>query len=67
MRRTNPDLLRRCLYFQAFPVEFSSNFFNLLLTRFHQPKIIIVKHLYQGRNNETRLAVEPLTLRSWSS
>ena len=67
MRRTNPDSLRSCLSFQVFPVEFSSDFFNLLLARFHQAEIIIVKHLIQGRNNETRLGVEPLTLRSWSS
>ena len=67
MRRTNPDSLRSYLCFQVFPVEFSSDFFNLLLARFHQAEIIIVKHLIQGRNNETRLGVEPLTLRSWSS
>ena len=40
---------------------------NLLLARFHQAEIIIVKHLIQGRNNEIRLGGEPLTLRSWSS
>ena len=40
-------------------VEFSSDFFNLLLARFHQAKVIIVKHFIQGRNNETRLEVEP--------
>ena len=48
--------------FSSFPVEFSSDFLNLLLARFHQAEIIIVKHLIQGRNNETRLVVEPLTL-----
>ena len=26
-----------------------------------------MKHLIQGRNNETKLGVAPLTLRSWSS
>ena len=67
MRRTNPDLLRSCLCFQIFPVEFSSGFFNLQLARFHQAEIIIVKQLAQGRNNEISLGVEPLTLRSWSS
>ena len=51
----------------SFPVDFSSDFFNLLLARLHQAEIIIVKRLIQGRNNETRLGVEPLTLRSWSS
>ena len=44
-----------------FPFEFSSDFFNLLLVRFHQAEIIIVKHLIQGRNNATRVGVEPLT------
>ena len=66
MRKTNPDSLTSCLCFLVFPVEFSSDFFNLLLARFHQAEIIIVKHLIQGRINETRLGVEPLTLRSWS-
>ena len=47
-----------------FPVEFSSDFFNLLLARFHKAEIIIiVKHLVLGRNNEIRWGVEPLTLR----
>ena len=32
---------------------------NLLLVRSHQAKIIIVKHLIQGRNNVTRVWVEP--------
>ena len=32
---------------------------NLLLVRSHQPEIIIVKHLIQGRNNVTRVRVEP--------
>ena len=67
MRRTNPDSLGSCLCFQVFPVDFFSDFVNLLLARFHQAEIIIVKHLVQGRNNETRLGVEPLTSRSWSS
>ena len=47
--------------FPSFPVEFSSDFFNLLLARFHQAEIIIVKHLIQGRNNETtRPLIDPL-------
>ena len=62
MRRTNPDSLRSCLCSKVFPVEFSSDFFNLLLARFHQAEMIIVKQLIQGRNNETRLGFEPLTL-----
>ena len=32
---------------------------NLLLVRSHQAGIIIVKHLIQGRNNVTRVRVEP--------
>ena len=67
MRRTNPDSLRGCLRFQVFRLNFASDFFTLLLARFHQAEIFIVKYLIQGRNNETRLGVEPLTLRSWSS
>ena len=66
MRGTNPDSLKSCLCFQVFPVEFSSDFFNLLLARFHQAEIIIVKHLIQGRINEPGLGVELLTLRTWS-
>ena len=54
-------------FVSRFPVEFSSDFFNSLLARFHQAEIINVKHLIQGCINETRLGVEPLTLRSWPS
>ena len=32
---------------------------NLLLVRSHPAEIIIVKRLIQGRNNETRVRVEP--------
>ena len=67
MRRTNADSLRSCLCFQVFWLNFASDFFNSLLAGFHQAEIIIVKHLIQGRNNEARLGVEILTLRSWSS
>ena len=67
MRKTNPDSLRKCLCFHVFRLNFAFDFFNLLLARFHQAEIIIVKHLIQGRYNETSLVVEPLTLRSWSS
>ena len=67
MFNTNPDSLRSFLCFLVFQLNFASDFFNLLLAGFHQAKIIIVKHLIQGRNNETRLGVEPLTLQSWSS
>ena len=51
----------------VFRLNFASDFFNLLLAGFHQAEIIIVKHLIQGRNNETRLGVKSVTLRSWSS
>ena len=61
MRRTNPDSRRSCLCFRVFRLNFASDFIDLLLARFHQVEIIIVKHLIQGRNNETRLRVEPLT------
>ena len=64
MRRTNPDSLRSCLGFQVFRLNFLLDIFNLLLARFHQAEIIIVKHLTQGRSNKTRLGAEPLTLRS---
>ena len=33
--------------------RFASDFFNLLLVRFHQAEIIIVKHLIQRRYEET--------------
>ena len=64
MRRTNPDLLRSCLCFRIFRLNFASDFFNLLLVRFHQAEIIVVKHLVQGRNNETCVGVEPSILRT---
>ena len=67
MRRTNPDSLRSCLCFQVFRLNFVFDFFNSLVAGFHQAEIIIVKHLIQGRNKETRLGVEPLSLQSWSS
>ena len=67
MRRTNPDSLRSCLCFQVFRLNFLLDFFILLLAGFHQAETIIMKHLIQGRNNETRLGVEPLTLRSQPS
>ena len=67
MLRTNPDSLRSCLCFRVFRLTFASDFFNLLLAGFHQAEIIIVTHLIHGSNSATRLGVEPLTLRSWSS
>ena len=61
MLRTNPDSLRSCHCFRGFRLNYASDFFNLLLARLHQAEIINVKHFIQGRNNETRLGVEPLT------
>ena len=67
MHRTNPDsLIRSCLCFRVFRLKFASDFFNLLLVRFHQPEII-VKHFIQGRNNEAWMGVESATLQSWPS
>ena len=67
MLRTNPDSLRSCFCFRVFRLHFAADFFNLLFARFYLADIIIVKHLIQERNNETRLGVEPLTLRSLRS
>ena len=55
------------LSFRVFRLNFASHFFNLLLVRFHQAEILVEKHLIQGRNNEARVGVELLTLRSWPS
>ena len=63
MHRTNPDSLRSCLRFRIFRLNFASDFFNLLLVRFHQAEIIVVKHLVQERNNEAWVGVEPPILR----
>ena len=65
MRRTNPDSLRSCLCFRVFRLSFASDFFNLLLLRFHQADIIVVKHLVKGRNNEAWVRVEPPTSQIW--
>ena len=46
MHRTNPDSLMSCPCFRVFRLNFASDFFNLLLVRFHQAKIIVVKHLF---------------------
>ena len=39
MLRMNPDSLRSCLCFRVFRLNFASDFFNLLLARFHQADI----------------------------
>ena len=49
MHRTNPDSLIICLCFR---LSFASDFFKLLLVRFHQAEIITPRHLIQGRDNE---------------
>ena len=67
IHRTNPDSLGNCSCFLVFRLSFASDFSNLLLVRFHQAEIIIVKHLIQGRNNEVRVGIEPSTLLSWPS
>ena len=59
MRRTNLDSLRSCLCFRIFRLNFASDFFNLLLVRFHHAEIIVVKHLVQERNNQAWMGVEP--------
>ena len=66
MRRKNLDSLRSCIFFRVFRLNFAFDFFNLLLVRFHQVKVIVGKYLIQKRNNEPRVGVEPSTLRSWS-
>ena len=67
MHRTNPDSLRSCTCVRVFRLNFASYFFNLLLARFHQAEIIVVKHLVQECNSEAWVGVEPLTLQSWPS
>ena len=67
MHRTNPDSLRSCPCFRVFRWNFASDFYSLLLVRFHQAEINVVKHLIQGHNNEAWEGVEPSTLRSWPS
>ena len=53
MLRTNSDSLRSSILFPSFRLNFASDFFDLLLVRFHLVEIVIVKHLIQGRNNAT--------------
>ena len=58
MGRTNPDSVRGCFCFRIFRLNFASDFFDLLLVRFHQAEIIVVKHFFQGRNNQAWMGVE---------
>ena len=64
MHRKNPDRLRSWPCFRVFRLNFASDFFNLLLVRFHQAEIIVVKHLIQGHSKEVWVRVEPSTLQS---
>ena len=64
---TNQDSLRSCACFQVFRLNIASDFFSLLFVRFHQAKIIVVKHLIHGRNNEAWVGVGPSTVQSWPS
>ena len=58
MHRTNPDSPRsNCLCFRVLRLNFTSDFFNSLVVRFHQAEIVVVKHLIQGHNNEAWVAV----------
>ena len=58
---TNPHSLRTCLCFLVFRLSFVSDFFNLLLVRFHQAGLAIVEHLIQDRYNVAWVGVEPST------
>ena len=42
---------------RIFRLNLASDFFNLLLVRFQQAEIIVVKHLIQERNNEAWVVV----------
>ena len=48
--------------FRVFRWSFASDFFNLVLVIFHQARMIVMKHLYQGRNNDALVGVELSTL-----
>ena len=65
MHWTNPDSLRSCPSFRVFRLNFASDFFNLLLVRFHHTETVVVMHLIQERNNAAWEGVEPSALRSW--
>ena len=55
--------IRNCLEASDDPmflwISLNSGPLNLLLVQSHQAEIIIVKRLIQGRNNVTRVRVEP--------
>ena len=67
MHTTNPDSHRSCHCFLVFRLDFACDFFNLLLVRFHQAEIIVVKRLIQIRDNEAWVGFGPSTLLSWPS
>ena len=52
MHWTNLDSLKSCPCFLVSRLNFASDFFYLLLVRFHQAEMIVVRHPIQGRNNE---------------
>ena len=56
---TNPHSLRSWPFSKFSGWRMNSSHVNLLLVRSHQAEIIIVKRLIQGRNNVTRVRVEP--------
>ena len=65
MHQANPDSLKNCLCLRVFRLSFVfEDFCNWLLVKSHQEKIVILKHLIQKRNNETKVGVEPTALRS---
>ena len=63
----NPHSLRSWPFskFSGWPM--TSSHINLLLVQSHQAEVIIIKRLIQGRNNVTRVRVEPMIMRSGSS
>ena len=56
VHKMNPDSRRSCLCFRVFCLSFVSDFVNLLLVRFHQAEMNIVKHL--SKDVTTRLGWE---------
>ena len=60
MHRTNPDSLRSCLYIRVFArTLLPTSLICCLSDSMHQAEIIVVKHLIQGRKNETWVGVQP--------
>ena len=55
IHRMEPDSLSSCLCFQVFRLNFVSNFFNLLLVRFHEAEIINYREAYYPRTQQRGL------------